>query len=216
MEFLKYVYYFLLLLGLIILLIRWNRLDKLLHIFLPIYVLAIMVQGVDELCSSFPVGKRLVMFHTYTFIECTLLMVYYYRLFQSKRNKQITRIGYVLFVLYYIWRFVLNNKHLFVTDFSDFVAEAILISPLSIFFLIELYESDEVFNIKQYPHFWIVIANLCFYSGCVFVMGFAYYIGKKFPHLYSQLMIINHLLNLLLYSFYIKAFLCNSKTKKLL
>jgi hypothetical protein len=212
--YLKYIYYLLLLSGCFILIIRYKQLDRLLHIFIPLYLFNIITQGLYDSLTQYKINTY-PFYHFNQLISCFLLSLYYYSLLQKRVFYQrFVIIGFLVFILYFLYHFIYSISNLKTLDFSDFVVEGVFICVYVVFYLLELYNTNTHIILNKNPHFWISIGNLIFFSGCTLVMGFLNNLRKDYKELYHELVYINYFLNLLLYSFYIKAFLCPSEMKK--
>lgn len=207
--YLKYIYYLLLVSGFFILLIRKKKLDTLFRYFFPLYFFILLTQITSDLLVPHGI-KTYPYYHINQFIGASLLNAYYFSLLHRESNRRVVIIGFILFALYFAYHFLFRFENIFNSDFSDFALEGLFICIYAILYFLELYRKDEVVILHKVSHVWISIGNLIFFSGCIFIMGFASYIIKH----YNKLFYINYFLNLLLYSLYIKAFTCSSETKK--
>jgi hypothetical protein len=205
----KYIYYALIFAGLLILLIRWNKVDKRLHLFAPLLTLAILTELIGDWQRIYYVT------HVYQFIEFALLTTYYFLILAGSRLQRWVWLGLVAYLLYFGAFFIRFPNHFTLYDPVDFVAEGVFITGFSLYYLVELYRRDERVRLSHHPHFWIASVNLVFYSGTAFFMGMAYTLWKKNAFLYDQLGLIVKLLNLTLYIVYIKAFLCRLPERSL-
>lgn len=93
--------------------------------------------------------------------------------------------------------------------------EGIFVTILSILFLIEIYQNEKPVILLTYPHFWLVIANMLFFSVTSIFNGFTQYLFEKNVAEYANLTIILKISNYLLFLLYLTAFLCNIRVKKL-
>jgi hypothetical protein len=204
----KYVYYALLLAGLLILLVRWKKIDRRLYIFLPLYLCII----VTEIFSD--THKAYFLYHINQSIGFLLFCIYYASLFPKVFVKRLVAICFLIYLGYFIYYFTRYPANFYSYDPVDFVVEGAFITAFSLFYLVDLYRNSSGIKFGQHPHFWIVIGNLLFYSGSAFFMGFAFTLAKNDAVLYTQLSYIVQALNLVLYSLYIKAFLCRLPVNK--
>jgi hypothetical protein len=204
----KYVYYALLLAGLLILLVRWKKIDRRLYIFLPLYLCII----VTEIFSD--TSKAYFLYHINQSIGFLLFCIYYASLFSKLWVKRLVAICFLIYLGYFIYYFTRYPANFFSYDPIDFVVEGVFITAFSLFYLVDLYRNSSGIKFGQHPHFWIVIGNLLFYSGSAFFMGFAFTLAKNDRVLYTQLSYIVYALNFMIYSLYIKAFLCRLPVNK--
>ena len=85
-----------------------------------------------------------------------------------------------------------------------------LIVVLSIYYFYELFQAPRAINLTREPAFWIVIGLLFFYSSTLPVLGIVNY----YPEVYVSGEPILMILNILLYSLFIIAFLCRIRYRK--
>lgn len=148
------------------------------------------------------------LYHINQALGCFLLCLYYFLLFRRRMMQNIVRICFILYLAFVSYYFLHHPKYFLAFDPIDFVVEGVFISFFSVYYLIELYQGDDSVLFSRNAHFWMAVGNLLFYSGASIFMGFAFTLGRSDSHLYRQLSYIVYFLNLLLYSIYIKAFLC--------
>ncbi len=206
---LKYIYYFLLISGLLLLLVRSNKLDSILLFFIPIYIFNLVTEFVSDSFSIY------YPYHINQTLGCYLLYCYYYKLFQTTKARIFVITGVIVYSIFFAYYFVYKSKNFYIFNPADFVVEGIFVSIFAVLYLIKLYQSNHAVILKKEAHFWISIANLFFFSGCIFFMGFLNYLREHQKDLYHQLVYISYFLNLMLYLLYIKAFTCSPQPKKL-
>lgn len=205
----KLLYYFLILLSFSILLGRWKKLDKNVHLFLGIYVFTILTELI------FDWFKVLYIYHIYGLIELSIFALYYFRLFEIKRNKWIAVSFCLIYFVFFLYSFVFQKHVFFTLNRTDMLLEGIFVTILSILFLIEIYQNEKPVILLTYPHFWLVIANMLFFSVTSIFNGFTQYLFEKNVAEYANLTIILKISNYLLFLLYLTAFLCNIRVKKL-
>ncbi len=205
----KSAYYALMLLSLFLLIVRWKKLDSQVHIFSGLLLLAFITEKVHDTFYPQPVSKYV--YHIYQTLEMLLLSYYYYFLFQIKRNRHFVLTGVLIYLTYYSYYFIYSYQNLVTHKKNDMEVESFFIITFSVLYLIELYQKDQPVILKKHPHFWIVIANLMFYSITLFFYAFQHYLLTNHfaAENYRQLYIIPKISNLVLYLLYSIAFVCN-------
>jgi hypothetical protein len=216
--FLKILYYLVLLAGVIALLVRWKKLDKRLYLFLGLLVSVIATELIRDFFYQRVVANphnniAAYVVHIYQPVETILLSLYYYLIFETISNRRIVSIGLFLFFVFYAYFYIYQSENFFQGDSIDLVIAGLFYSIYSVLFLVELYKKEEAITLSKYPHFWIVIGNLIFYSSTLFYYALQYYILAD-AQAYVQLLFIPQVLNLILYSLYLIAFLCKTEVKK--
>ncbi|HEY4206614.1 MAG TPA: hypothetical protein VGM31_07380 [Puia sp.] len=205
----KYIYYALLLSGLGILILRRPRLDKRLYLFIPLLFFTIVTELISDLKEAY------FLYHINQAIGCTLLCTYYFLLFPTSRYRNLILLSLVLYLTYFTGFFIRHPSQFVNFDPVDFVAEGVLITLFSLYYLIDLSMNSGDVHYRRLPHFWIASGNLLFYSGASLFMAFAFQLRTTNPALYTELSYIAYFLNLVVYSAYIKAFLCHLPEKTL-
>jgi hypothetical protein len=213
MVFLKKIYYLLIVINIIILILSSKELKKPYFIFLALLPLVLVTQILGDLSKEYHFN-RYPIFHIYIPVEFGLLSIYYYQFFKHETKKKLVVVCSLFFgvslPIGYLW-----HPHSFYdSSFIDFVLLALILIIYSISYFIEEIRFENEILYYQNPSFWINMGNLLFYTGCLFIMGFNNYLEHFYPSLSQKLIYINYSLNLLLYSFYIKGFLCILKAKK--
>ena len=213
MIFLKKVYYVLIVINIIILFAGLRKTVPLYYIFLVLLPLALVTQVFGDFAKLYNFN-RYTFFHTYIIVEFVLLSIYYYQLLKSKRSKNFVLLSVFLFLAIISVNYARVPQAFFSSGFLDFVLVAVFITIFTTqYFIDEIKDENEVsFHTK--PSFWINIGNLFFYTGCLLVMGFNNYLENHYPSLSQKLLYINYCLNLLLYSLYLKGFVCILKVTK--
>ncbi|MDR0793604.1 MAG: hypothetical protein LBE82_09880 [Chitinophagaceae bacterium] len=204
----RYAYYALVLLGLVIVVYRWAKLDRSLRWLLPLYI------GVTGAEASYYFFGILYPYHIYSIVECVSLCMLYYSIFASRINKIMALTGLVVYVVFFVYHyFIVDTGNFWMYRAKDFFVQDIIIAVLSVLYLLDLYKHSEPVNFKTNPYFWITVANLFFYSGTAIEDGIVDYYYNRYPVLYEHVANISRYLNLLLYLLYIKALLCPMQKK---
>ena len=204
------IYFLLLLSGFFLLLTRWKKLDTGLNIFLYLYVTVLIIE-ILAFFLSMP-----FIYHIEQLIEYTCITIYYYRIINIDRRNIILKIGSVAFYIFFFWYYVVIEQNFFSRNHVDSIVVGVLISLYSVVTLIKIYLSDEDTPIRDYSVFWISVANLVYYPSRLLALGYLEYLKlNKYESLYYISIFINAILNYILYTLYIKAFLCPRLTKKL-
>lgn len=205
------VYYTIVLSGFFILLFRRNDPDRSLLVFFILYLAILISEG---LCFFNP-KKFGFLYHCEQLIEYTCLSFYCYQLLNAKRYKYILAAGSALFYSFFIYYYVCNSANFFGKDNFDSLGLGVLISIYSVLALMEIYLNDEIL-IKKSSFFWIIAANLIFYPGSLVNFGLReFLVYNRAESFYYINIYVNAFFNFILYTLYIKAFLCSSSIKRL-
>src|SRR5579871_5010319 len=98
----KYIYYALLLSGLFLLLVKWRRLDNIVHLFAPIYIFTLLTEAVSDLYKIyFP-------YHINQTLDCLFLFLYYFFLLRKRKLRTLIIAGFALYLLFFTAYFLRN------------------------------------------------------------------------------------------------------------
>ncbi|GAB3908630.1 hypothetical protein GCM10028803_44620 [Larkinella knui] len=97
---------------------------------------------------------------------------------------------------------------------TSFMVESALLILWSGIYFFELFKGNTEEKIWAIPEFWISTGVLFFYAGTFFLMGLLNYLYKVDMGLAKKLYVINHILNILLYSLYTVGFICKARQMK--
>lgn len=211
---LKIVYYGLLGICLVTLLLNSKRLNKIYYWFIPVIIFAITVQVFEEILRLKDIKGYNFVFHIYQPVEYSLLALFYHSLIKKSLIKKLILFSVPVMLLFSVFYYSSGSGVFFGADFIDFCIEAFFVCIWVVVFFFELLRSEEDFNLVTYPAFWINAANLLFYGGCLLIMGVYFYLYGRNKILATQLLNINHYLNLVLYCMYIIGFIQPVKWKR--
>lgn len=214
MIFLKKIYYLLIIINIIVLVISIRKTKKPYFIFIILLPLVLITQILGDLNEVYEFN-RYPIFHIYIPVEFALLSAYYFNFFKSKSKKKLVLLSSLLFTVSLSTWYLLYPQSFFKSSFMDFVLLSLFIIIFTIVYFVEEINNEDEIRYFQKPSLWINLGNLFFYTGCLLIMGFNNYLERFYPSLSQKLIYINYSLNLVLYSFYIKAFLCIWTAKKL-
>ena len=214
MVFLKKIYYLLIIINIIILAISFRKIKNPYFIFAILLPLVLITQILGDLNKAYEFNRYPV-FHIYIPVEFGLLSAYYYHVFKNKSKKKLVLFSSFLFIISLSIWYVLYPQSFYKSGFMDFVLLSLFIIIYTIAYFVEEISNEKEIGHYQNPSLWINLGNLFFYTGCLLIMGFNNYLEHFYPSLSQKLIYINYFLNLVLYSFYIKAFLCIWTARKL-
>jgi hypothetical protein len=211
---LKIVYYGLLGICLVTLLLNAKKLNKIYYWFIPVIIFAITVQVFEEILRLKDIKGYSFVFHIYQPVEYSLLALFYYSLIKKPLIKKLILFSVPVMLIFSVSYYSFAGGVFFGADFIDFCVSAFFICIWVVVFFFELLHSEEDFNLVTYPAFWINAANLLFYGGCLLIMGIYFSLYGRNKILATQLLNINHYLNLVLYCMYIIGFIQPVKWKR--
>ena len=214
MQVLKFTYYFLIFSSFVILVFNRKRLPEYCKFILSLLPLSLISQIIEEILQSKGIN-HLYLLHTYSFLEFILISLFYYSIFSGSLFKKIT-IGFILSYFLANGIYYYNNPVSFKEkQFIDFTIESLLVCLMVVMLFIEMLKIRHKIELRYYTAFWLNGLHLIFYGGCLFVMGFFYYLSASEPDLAMKFLGINHFLNLMLYLGYSIIFLCTATPRTL-
>jgi len=85
---------------------------------------------------------------------------------------------------------------------------------MSVLYYYQLFTSKELVRLKNCPEFWIATALIFFYSCQLPIMGTLNFIGSNYRLLAQKFIVLQNILNILMYLMFIYSFLCKINTAK--
>ncbi|MCU7617483.1 hypothetical protein NZ698_09755 [Chryseobacterium sp. PBS4-4] len=96
-----------------------------------------------------------------------MYLIYYYKLMYIPLLKKIQRIILVLFFVNIFGMSILEHSFFQGLSFNIFYINILLLIFSIILFLYQTFNSDKIFEIKNYLPFWISVGSLIFYIGII-------------------------------------------------
>lgn len=149
-------------------------------------------------------------FHLYQPLEYILLALYFLAIIKNQLARKIIVISIPLVLVSNFLNSILIQK-IHESPTYLFLTAAFFFCIWSIIYFVELLNSRNDGILWKNPDFWITTGILFFYAGCFFQMGLSNLIKRENLSLATNLYIINHLLNIILYSSFTYGFLCKIK-----
>lgn len=153
------------------------------------------------------------MYHAFQPVEYTLYSLFFLETLRKSLVKVFVTFSIGLYALFAICN-VLFFQSLHIPGSYNFILEASLLLTWTLVYFYELYVFFKPQKLWQVPEFWVCTGILFFFAGTFFQMGLHSYLIRTNRELANQLYVINHLLNILLYSLITVGFLCKASQKK--
>ena len=160
-----------------------------------------------HLASNYPV------YNIFILVQYPLLAYYFGHILTSKSLRRITNVFIALYPVFWVSIF------LFVYSLNDWctygaMAGDFFIIIFSVRYLYELFSGDRLVSFKKHSEFWIAVA-LVFYSCCKLpITGILNYLVQDWQHhnreTTLELIAFLQVLNIIMYSLFIYAFLCRA------
>jgi len=211
----KYLYYALMFICLMVFLYRREDLGKSLALLGPLLVCSLTVELLTDYQREVLCIKNWYQYHIYQPIEYILMTMIFYN---NIRNVLVRKamlwsapIFLTTLVVYYSFQPASFNSEKFI----DFQVESFFLIIWAILYLVEIVNTDAVIeSIFRLPVFWLSFAVLLFYTGNIFIVGFRDFLAKYDVKMRDTLMIVPRCLNLIFYLMIIVGLLCTRTRKK--
>ena len=141
-------------------------------------------------------------------VDLSTLYYYFHTLLTRRSQRRWLLICLIVFVCLALY-FWLGPMHAFARFWGTLYGlENIFVTIPCFFYFYQVFNSDVITDFKTNPHFFVVCGLLFFYA-----TTFPFYISYNImydvtPEILKNLVIVNNLLSLILYSTIIKAYLC--------
>ncbi len=183
--------------------IFWLVCTTLLVELIGLYYLKVVQQHIDWVYDSF------------LFLEYLLMALYFRDIIISISVKNLINVT-IPSVFLWIMLGLIFSGTIFIWTTISFLLVAFLLCIFSCIYLRQMLQVYTEENLSQNPHFWISTGILFFYAGTFFQTGLHKYLTTIDRETANQLyMIINHMLNIILYSLFTYGFICKATYQKL-
>lgn len=126
------------------------------------------------------------------FVVFSLYLFYYYQLFESRLLKKIQSVILVIFIVSVFCMLYFEDDFLGRFSFNMLYVNILLLTFSIILFLYQTFNSDKIFEIKNYLPFWISVSLLIYYIGIIPIF---YFRTKVSPDLYFFILFLLNLIN---------------------
>ncbi len=205
-----WVYLPVLFLGVLIGIFRFKMLDTGSRIILILLVLTTL----NELSELFMVRKGIgkeLLYHFFSIIEILLISIYFFIVLSPKKYR-LYCCGAIIF-----WPTIgfLNMlvQPTTVINSNILIIESICIIAMSLYSLYKILLNDNIMNIIRYPHFWIWACLILYSSSTFFFWAFFDELIKKQTNYKQALLLLQVVVNIILYAGIGLTFLLLPKTK---
>jgi hypothetical protein len=207
MSIIKKVYYLVLILSFILSLLKPNREDKALRLLSLIILIGLCTQIIEDYLRS--IGQsHIITFHLYNLVEYPLYCLFYYLVIPEKKvfNFIVGSVSMYILIFIYYYTFVRNIW----SDTFGFISaiEGFFMTILSLYFYYFLIKKPNFIHLFSYPPFYIISANLIFFSLLIPSMSLDPVFIQHYPLLRQSILNIGRVTNILMYSLYCTAFIC--------
>ena len=208
MSLIKIIYYNVLILSFILSLLKTNREDKSLKLLSAIIFIGLITQLFEDYLSHRS-QSHIIAFHLYNLVEYPLYGAFYYLVIPERRVYRFVIASIVIYSLVFIYYYTFVHN-IWVDTFGFISAmEGLFMTLLSLYFYYFLMKKPSFIHLFSYPHFYIISANLIFFSLLIPSMSLDPLFFNKYPILRQSMLNISRVSNILMYSLYCIAFICH-------
>lgn len=147
------------------------------------------------------------LYNTFALIEFWGFSYYYLMLAKTKVEKYIIR-GFLM--LYPVVWYILVVQVIGILVWNSYieVIGSVFIAYLSMYYYCKLLMSDEIIYLNKTPEFWIATGMIFFYTCNLPYFGSLRYLMANYGRLAEKLLSVLLILNIVMYSLFIYAYLC--------
>ena len=182
---------------------------RLLSVLLGLTVVAefIAVDGFEVL----PIKNNMVIYNPFMLIEFCFYAIFFKMIIRLRWFKKMIDWYLILFTFFWLVNVV------FIFGINAWVSYVSVVGSLfTIFFAIMYYyqilTETEVHSLTKIPEFWIATGVIIFYAGNLPYTGMLNFLIHNYKNLASQLTYVLKVLNIVMYSLFAYAYLCQPKT----
>jgi len=208
------IFHYIIALGVLVGFIRYKNLNSVLKTLPPFLVLTLFVESATPLRLIRFHGNNAWFFNIFTTIEFLYYSSVFYFILQSAFQKK------VIFLIALFFLAFAGINILFIQGFYKFHTisyrvGAVMIVVWCFLYFRQLLQSSEYIILIRNSFFWITIGLLFFYLGYFFYFSaFDYIVYNKISFNLKLWIIISNILNILLYSCFLIALICQKKNPR--
>jgi hypothetical protein len=189
------------------------RLDYPFH--LKLFSILLGLTLFTEICAKFLLNwfqlrSNYPIYNIYILVQDCFYPIYFMYLISNSIARKVTKLFFILFPMFWIVTtfFILgiNAWNSYAIMFGD-----IFLVYFSVVYLYELFVSEKLVKLHLSPEFWIATASVIYFSSELPLTGMLNYLAKNYPEQTLMLSKILQLLNIIMYSIFIYAYLCQVK-----
>ena len=168
-----------------------------------------------EICAKFllhwfRLESNYPIYNIYILIQDSFYAVYFMLIISSSIAKKVIIFFLILFPAFWI------ATTFFILGANAWNSYAIMLGDIfivyfSVIYLYELFVSEKLVKLHLSPEFWIATASVIYFSSELPLTGMLNYMATNYPEQTLVLFKILQLLNIIMYSIFIYAFLCRVK-----
>jgi hypothetical protein len=158
-------------------------------------------------------GNNLFLYNLFSASEFTFYLYFFYGIYKGKAAKKIALYAMIIYlVLALVNIFFVQGLKVFHT--YTFMLGCVLMIGFGAYYFYRLLKEPQTGKISRDPTFWITAALMIYYCCDFPVFGILNYITRLSPTVYSGLLVVYNLMNIILYSLFTVAFLCRINIRK--
>lgn len=211
----NYIYTFVLIICVLVGFYHQNALNKPVRYIFWLVCITLLVESIG--LYNLKVAHKSVewLYDSFLFVEYALMALYFRDIIVSVPTKKAITVSVPILFSWILVSFIFSREMFLWTSIS-FLLVAFLLCIYSCIYLRQMLQVHIEDHLSQNPHFWISTGILFFYAGTFFQSGLHKYLATVDRETANQLyMIINHMLNIILYSLFTYGFICKAKYQKL-
>ncbi len=182
-----------------------------LKLFCPFLGITIIVEGY-AFYLSYHNHTNLWLYHIFAFIEFCFYLYVVSCIIHNLKARLLIKYILILYVCVAIIDIIITPNNSFVT--FAYTLGTLLIIVCCVYYFFELFHYPKPKNLAREPSFWICLGLLVFYCGTLPYFGMMTFISAVSQRVVKALWVLLDIANIMMYTFFIIAFLCQLKTPK--
>ena len=167
-----FIYYASIVFATIVGLTRYRYLDVALRVILASLIVTLISELSCYIAYAFNrYSLRGTIYHVYGIIDATLLSAYFIYLIKPYRHRKYIIICVVVWLVAGIFNSIFLQP-LRALNTNMLMLQSIVFITMSLYYIYSILKNDSTGSIFQYPHFWMSVIWLVFWSSSVFFWAF--------------------------------------------
>lgn len=214
MKQLYYIYYSVLAVAAILGLVYFPKHSVAIKIIAGLLVITFVAESIARpFLSFFHLTNNNPIYNIYIAIEGSAYLLFFYTILHSSLLRKVLIISELLFVLFWIkttfFTFSLSSWNSYAA-----IAESLIVVVFAAAYYHQLFVSEQLVALRTHSEFWVVTGMLIYYCCSMPYLGMLEYLTKNFKELSNDLLILLNAFNIIMYSLFAYAFVCQTRIMK--
>jgi hypothetical protein len=207
------IYIYFIAVSFLVSLFVYLRVNKVSYLkWFPLFLFSTVVIECVALYLANKGQSNTALYNFFTLFEFSYYIILISQAINNRKAKRILYSVVTIYLLITLFNILFIQKNVFHS--ITYSLGCLLVVACSVYYFFELFKQPKSSSLLREPAFWICTGLLFYYSCSLPLMGAINFWNSIPPLLFNNTVTFLHILNILLYSLFTIAFLCQLKTRR--